>query len=109
MIAGKDIADQEITSYEKNVRDSWVVKEMKESRNFKGGFDKGLWFGLAHGALVSLTKGKEPWTLKHKHTDSETTNSKDNFKPIEYPKKDGKLTFDLLTNLARSGTDHDHD
>jgi hypothetical protein len=41
------------------------VKELKESRNFKGGFDNGLWFGLAHGALVSLTKGKEPWTLKH--------------------------------------------
>lgn len=91
------------------MRDSWVVKELKESRNFKGGFDRGLWFGLLHGRIISSTKGKEPWTLKHTKKDSETTLPKENFKPIEYPKKDGKLTFDLLTNLARSGTNHEHD
>ena len=109
VLAGKELAENEIKSYEKNVRESWVVKELKESRNFKGGFDGGLWFGLAHGALVSLTKGKEPWTLKHKTSDSESTKPKENFSPIEYPKKDGKITFDLLTNLTRSGTNHDHD
>ena len=98
-----------MTEYEKNIRDSWVCKELKESRNIKAGFDKGLWFGLLHGRIISTTKGKEPWTLTHKVKDSETTQSKDKFKPIEYPKKDGKITFDLLTNLARSGTDHDHD
>ncbi len=91
------------------MRESWVVKELKESRNFKGGFDKGLWFGLMHGRIISSTKGKEPWTLKHKVKDSDATLPKDNFKPIEYPKKDGKLTFDLLTNLSRSGTNHEHD
>jgi electron-transferring-flavoprotein dehydrogenase len=48
------------------VRNSWVAKELKESRNFKGGFEKGLWFGMAHGGLVMhLTKGREPWTFKH--------------------------------------------
>lgn len=109
VVAGKDLAENEIFSFEKKVRESWVVKEMKESRNFKGGFDRGLWFGLAHGGLVSLTKGKEPWTLKHKKSDSEATQPKEKFTPIEYPKKDGKITFDLLTNLTRSGTNHDHD
>jgi electron-transferring-flavoprotein dehydrogenase len=91
------------------VRNSWVVKELKESRNFKGGFDKGLWAGLVHGRIIATTKGKEPWTLKHTVKDSDSTKSKDQYKPIEYPKKDGVLTFDLLTNLARSGTNHDHD
>jgi electron-transferring-flavoprotein dehydrogenase len=106
---GADLDSSELHEYEKNVRNSWVVKEMKESRNFKGGFDKGLWFGLAHGAIISATKGKEPWTLKHKIRDSETTQAKDQFAPINYPKHDGKLTFDLLTNLTRSGTNHEHD
>ena len=73
MLEGKDLAENEIKSYENNVRESWVVKELNESRNFKGGFDRGLWFGLGHGALVSLTKGKEPWTLKHKKSDSDAT------------------------------------
>jgi electron-transferring-flavoprotein dehydrogenase len=82
---------------------------LKESRNFKTGFDKGLWFGLLHGRLITMTKGREPWTLVHKTKDSDTTEKKDKFKPINYPKKDGVLTFDLLTNLARSGTNHEHD
>lgn len=69
----------------------------------------GLWGGLIHGRIITTTKGKEPWTLKHKVKDSDATQPKENFKPIEYPKKDGKITFDLLTNLMRSGTNHDHD
>lgn len=86
-----------------------MMKELKESRNFHGGFSKGLWGGLLHGRLITLTNGKEPWTLVHKKKDSEKTKPKSEFKPIEYPKKDGKLTFDLLTNLTRSGTNHEHD
>lgn len=80
------------------------------SRNFKGGFEKGLYRGLIHGGITQLiTKGKEPWTNAHKTKDSETTETKDKHKEIIYPKPDGKLTFDLLTNLTRSGTNHDHD
>jgi len=56
-----------------------------------------------------FTKGKEPWTLAHKTKDSETTLPASRCKEIEYPKPDGKLTFDLLTNLTRSNTNHDHD
>lgn len=50
--AGKDISGLEINDYEDKVKNSWVYSEMKESRNFKHGFEKGLWFGLAHGALT---------------------------------------------------------
>lgn len=56
-----------------------------------------------------ITKGKEPWTLAHRKRDSEYTETKDKHKEIVYPKHDGVLTFDLLTNLTRSGTNHDHD
>jgi electron-transferring-flavoprotein dehydrogenase len=65
---------------------------------------------MVHGGLIShITKGKEPWTLAHKTRDSETTEPMSKHKEIIYPKHDGKLTFDILTNLSRSGTNHDHD
>jgi len=104
------LVGKELKDYEQNVKDSWVWSDLKESRNFKSGFEKGLWAGLAHGGLVTkFTKGKEPWTLAHRTPDSATTLPKDQCKEIKYPKHDGKLTFDLLTNLQRSGTNHDHD
>lgn len=62
-----------LEQYEKAVHGSWVVEDLKKWRNFKQGFDKGLWFGLGHGFLLSMTKGKEPWTLKHNKVDSEIT------------------------------------
>jgi len=91
---------KELASYEQKVRSSWVCEELQESRNFKGGFEYGLYGGLIHGGLVThITKGKEPWTFAHLKSDSSCTKPKDQFKPIVYPKHDGVLTFDLLTNL----------
>ena len=86
-----------------------VMAELKETRNFKGGFDRGLWAGLLHGRIITFTKGKEPWTINDKNRDSLKTKEKKDYKEIEYPKKDDVLTFDLLANLQRSGTNHDHD
>lgn len=48
----ENLDSQELKSYETSVRDSWVAKELKESRNFKGGFEKGLWAGLIHGGIT---------------------------------------------------------
>jgi len=87
-----------------------VHDDLFSSRNFKAGFNKGLYRGLIHGGITELiTKGKEPWTLPHRTPDSHTTEPKEKHKEIKYPKHDGKLTFDLLTNLQRSGTMHDDD
>jgi len=61
-----------LTEYEENVSKSWVVSDLREVRNFKGGFKKGLWFGLLHGGIVSITKGREPWTIKDHVKDSES-------------------------------------
>ena len=51
------------------------------------------------GLFYVLGRGMEPWTLKHGHTDNECLESKDKYKPIEYPKPDGQLTFDLLSSF----------
>mmetsp|Transcript_33663 Transcript_33663/g.38734 ORF Transcript_33663/g.38734 Transcript_33663/m.38734 type:complete len:205 (+) Transcript_33663:1083-1697(+) len=105
----EELAGKELVEYEQAVQDSWVMKDLKKWRNFKLGFKKSLWFGLIHGFILNFTQGKEPWTLRTTKRDHEYTQKKENFKPREYPKKDGKITFDLLSNLQRSGTNHDHD
>ena len=77
------VTGDELVDYETSVRNSWVAEELKVTRNFKSGFDKGLWAGLAHGGLIShITKGREPWTLSHKTRDAETTKPASEFKEI---------------------------
>mmetsp|Transcript_11143 Transcript_11143/g.18696 ORF Transcript_11143/g.18696 Transcript_11143/m.18696 type:complete len:215 (+) Transcript_11143:902-1546(+) len=106
----QDLGEVVLDDFQQRYKDSWVHDELFTSRNFKGGFEKGLYAGLLHGGLTQhITKGKEPWTLSHKIRDSETTETKDKHKEIVYPKHDGKLTFDLLENLTRSGTIHEAD
>ena len=66
--------------------------------------DVGMLFGLAYTALTCfITKGREPWTFKNRAADSEKTEPAAKHKEIAYPKSDGVLSFDLLTNLQRSG------
>jgi len=101
----------DITEFDKEMHQNWVIKELYGTRNFKNGFKKGgLFFGLFNGGLISfVTKGHEPWKFRNFVRDADTTGDKKDYKPIEYPKKDGKLTFDLLDNLIKSNTYHDHD
>lgn len=88
-------------NFDNNIHSSWIIDDLKPSRNFQKGFQNNLWFGLAHGFLVSLTKGKEPWTLKgHNHKESTSYDPAAHSEKIDYPKPDGKITFDLLTNLT---------
>jgi len=98
----------EVIEYQQNLENSWVWSELKEVRNCKPMFEKGLYAGFLYSGITGhLLKGKEPWTFHHSHVDSETTGKKSAYERIEYPKPDGILSFDLLTNLARSGTNHD--
>ncbi|TDH70810.1 hypothetical protein CCR75_001856 [Bremia lactucae] len=100
----------DITSYEFAVENSWVAEELKAVRNVHAGFHKGFLPGLLHaGVATHVLRGTEPWTIPNTKTDSAKTRPAKDFKPIEYPKPDGQLTFDLLSNLQRSGTNHNHD
>lgn len=99
----------DLALYEESLKLSWVYEELHEIRNVRPSFNGPLGFlgGLAHSGFTTMfSKGKEPWTLSHKHTDAEATQAASNFSPIEYPKPDGKLTFDILTSVSRTGTYH---
>jgi electron-transferring-flavoprotein dehydrogenase len=99
-----------LSSYEENLKQSWVWKELYKVRNVRPGFAKyGLWGGTLNAGIDSLVfRGHAPWTLKHPHPDYELDPAAKSQK-IEYPKPDGVISFELLENLARSGTNHEND
>jgi len=101
----------EASSYQKALEDSWVNKELYEVRNCHEAFARwGVFPGLVYtGMATFLTRGREPWTLQHTKRDADKTEAASKFEPISYPTPDGVLTFDLLTNLQRSGTYHEDD
>jgi electron-transferring-flavoprotein dehydrogenase len=96
---------QECTSYTDNLKASWVWKELKSVRNIRPGFNKGLLFGLINAAFETITGGCAPWTLKN-HADYKQLKKAKDSTPIEYPKPDGVLTFDRLTSVSFSNTNH---
>lgn len=101
---------KEVTAFEDGMKDSWVHEELYEVRNCHEAFKWGLLPGLAYtGIAAHVMKGREPWTLSHSGRDADSTGEAKNYQPISYPSPDGVLTFDLLTNLQRSGTYHDDD
>ena len=101
----------ELTAYEQSVRSGPIASDLKKVRNVKPLWSK---FGL----LASLTLGgADMWantfgmtilgTLKHGKNDAESTGLAKDYAPIDYPKPDGVLSFDRLTNVAFSATNHD--
>ena len=108
----KDRASDVLDAYPEAVRASWVDKELRMVRNAQP--------AVAHfgGVLGTLYAGFDmwlaqlgirlPWTLKHK-ADNTTLRRKDHVRPIAYPKPDGVLTFDRLTSVFLSNTNHEED
>ncbi len=95
----------EAPEYETNIYNSWVIEELKAIRNTHAAFEYGLAAGMMYsGFSCFISKGREPWTFKHTVRDADMTKPAAESKEIVYPKNDGVLSFDLLTNLARSGT-----
>lgn len=98
--------------YEESLRKSWIWKELKEVRNMRPSFHSPLklYGGVLYSGIEAfILKGKVPWTLKHKGTDHAATKTADQCKKIEYPKPDGKISFDILTSVSRTGTNHEED
>ena len=101
----------EATLYEDKIKKSWVYDELYPVRNCHGAFQRwGVLGGLMYsGFATHITRGREPWTLIHNVKDSDATKEAKLYSPKTYPSPDGVLTFDLLTNLQRSGTYHEED
>jgi electron-transferring-flavoprotein dehydrogenase len=115
MLAAEAIADAlaqdqppaVLEAYPTAFKASWAYDELYRARNIRPSFQKGLWAGLAYSALDTyLLRGKAPWTFHH-HADHKTLRPKTEFQPIAYPKPDGKLTFDRLSSVYISNTNHD--
>lgn len=98
--------------YEDKLRESSIWTELKEVRNMRPAFHNplGLYGGVVYSGLEAfILKGKEPWTFKHGPPDYAATKLADQCKKIEYPKPDGKISFDILTSVSRTGTNHEED
>lgn len=98
--------------YEDKLRESTIWKELKEVRNMRPSFHSplGLYGGVMYSGIEAFVlRGKEPWTFKHGKADHAATKTADECKKIEYPKPDGKISFDILTSVSRSGTNHEED
>lgn len=107
-------AYDKLVAYEAAVRNGEIAADLKRVRNVKPYWSKlGTWVGIALGGadmwLNTLIPGGLGYTLKHGKTDAEATGKAKGFKPIVYPKPDGKLTFDRLTNVSFSATNHEED
>jgi electron-transferring-flavoprotein dehydrogenase len=97
----------ELAAYLEAFRKSWLHAELHSARNFKQWMGKGLYLGtLMVGFEQKVLGGKVPWTLHHKHRDHEMLKPAAECKPIDYPKPDGKLTFDRLSSVFISNTNH---
>ena len=87
---------------------SWLYDELHGVRNIRPAFKWGLFPALAYAAIDEYVfKGKAPWTLKHHGTDHAILKKAKDCQPIDYPKPDGKLTFDRLSSVFLSGTNHE--
>ena len=103
-------AGDELASYPESFKSSWLYDELHKARNFKPWMSKGLYTGsLMFGIDQVVLGGRAPWTLHHQHADNETLRKKTEVQPIAYPKPDGMLTFDLLSSVFISNTNHGED
>ena len=117
MLAAEAVAEALVTSrvepgsYTRRIRDSWLWTELRAVRNIRPAFAK---FGMKGGALYSgidamLLRGRAPWTLHTRHGDNETLEPAAVSPQIQYPKPDGKITFDRLSSVFLSATNHEED
>ena len=96
-----------LSNYESKFKKSWIYKELYAARNVKPSFSWGLILGIIFtGVDQIIFRGKLPFTLKHKHADHQTLIPANKAQKIEYPKPDGKITFDKTSSVYLTGTNH---
>ena len=106
VVAGRQ--HDELSAYPVAFEKSWLYEELNKSRNFKTWFKKGLTVGtLMNGIEQFVLKGSIPWTIHRDKPDHLYLKPAAQCKPIVYPKPDGKLTFDRLSSVFISNTNHE--
>ena len=104
---GAGRAQDELSAYSTSFEKSWLHEELHVARNFKPAMGKGLYLGtLLVGIDQVLFRGKAPWTLHHEHPDHLGLRPAAECQPIAYPKPDNVLTFDRLSSVFISNTNH---
>jgi electron-transferring-flavoprotein dehydrogenase len=107
-------AHDELVDYPEAFRKSWVYADLHKVRNVKPGLGWGLWAGTIHGGihmwLNDLGLGAlVPWTLRHDKPDNESLRPAAEMPVIDYPKPDGVVSFDRLSSVFLSNTNHEED
>ena len=106
-----EASDDSVGGFTERVKDSWVWEELHAARNFGPAQHK---FGLLLGAAYiwldqNIFRGKAPWTLRNAEPDHAALQPATAVAPIDYPAPDGKLSFDLLSSVYLSSTNHEED
>ena len=99
----------EVAEYPERLRQSWLWEELYQVRNVKPSFSWGLWAAIAYSALDTyLFRGRAPWTFHHKPDHAKLKKASE-CPRIEYPKPDGVISFDKLSSVFISNTNHEED
>jgi electron-transferring-flavoprotein dehydrogenase len=100
-------SDAELSDYPARLKQSWVWDELHRVRNIRPAFRWGLYAALAYSGLDTyVLRGRAPWTLHH-HADHSTLRKASDSRPIDYPKYDGEVTFDKMSSVYLSNTNHE--
>jgi electron-transferring-flavoprotein dehydrogenase len=105
--AGGNTTSSEVGDYRDRLKNTWLWEELSRVRNIRPAFRWGLMGGLAYSAIDTyLLRGKAPWTMHH-HADHDQLGKASDSPRIDYPRPDGKLTFDRLSSVFISNTNHE--
>ncbi len=98
-----------VEAYPEALKKTWLWDELYKVRNIRPSFHNGLWAGISYSALDTYVwRGRAPWTFKH-HEDHTQLKPASAAARIEYPKPDGVITFDKLSSVYLSSTNHEED
>ena len=110
---GSGRGGDKLESYPEALRSSWIARELRLVRNAEPAVSR--WGGLLGTFYAGLDMWlgylglSLPWTLKHRHADHQTLRRKSEVRPIAYPKPDGVISFDRLSSVFISNTNHEED
>ncbi len=110
-LASGDAGYGVLAAYPESFRRSWAYDELHRARNFRPAFVKwGLYGSMLYGGLdLKLLRGRAPWTFRQPHADHDSLKPAAEMPKIDYPKPDGVVSFDKLSSVYLSNTNHEED